>query len=143
MNEKMEVARELAMGDLRSRLTEPLRADERIIYRGGFADGYTAGYSAANEWVRIDGPDDLPKEEGFYLWQYRSNGGHNVQYIHDTTPEYYVAEYAAWRKVEPYQSKGEGMCKCGHRQAWHEGHSGKRIGRCIDSPCACDAFIEI
>lgn len=51
MNKEMEAARELALGDLRSRLTEPLRADERTIYRQAFEDGYNADASRLAEAV--------------------------------------------------------------------------------------------
>lgn len=51
MNKEMEAARELALGDLRSRLTEPLRADERTIYRQAFEDGYNA--HASRQWIPV------------------------------------------------------------------------------------------
>lgn len=85
-------------------------------FYGSSAGAYGFIWNAAKEfyqpkWVRIDGPEDLPKEKGKYLWQKRFEKPHPgyeelVYVAFDPTDEFdswNYEKYVAWIKLEPYQ----------------------------------------
>ena len=89
------------------RLCEKMTQDERDI----FENGYNAGLEAS-KWVRIETEDDLPKEDGEYLWRYRSNNAHKVQVF--TLPrrfsnptEYWVGTYSHWMPIPTQEKQNE------------------------------------
>lgn len=63
------------------------------------------------KWVRIDGPEDLPKEKGKYLWQSRFQNPHvGYEEIHclsftpgDEFDFWNHEKYVAWQVFQPYQ----------------------------------------
>ena len=60
----------------------------------------------ASEWTPIRTVDDLPKEEGWYLWQFRLVDMYNVQHFSKppSVLEWFAHEYIAWRPLpEPYR----------------------------------------
>lgn len=71
----------------------------------GYDAGYDAGFDAAsNPWRPIRSVDDLPEEDGRYLWQRRSETGCLVQYLGGvfTTRPWFVKEYVAWMPIPDY-----------------------------------------
>lgn len=59
------------------------------------------GLASNNGWTRIDGPDDLPKEDGFYM--FLRNGEYNMKYRYDTSEDdkqWFVKRFTHWRPVE-------------------------------------------
>lgn len=81
---------------------------EMALYRDGFRDGYDARESG---WVAIKSEDDLPKEEGQYVWRYRSNNAAYLQWWSPTVfniadaKKYAVDTYAAYLPIPEYRSK--------------------------------------
>ena len=66
--------------------------------------GFDAGLAAKNEWVPINGPEDLPEDGKQYLWQYRNlTGSFTVIYKprQDTLAQWWVDEFLAWRECPP------------------------------------------
>jgi Lar family restriction alleviation protein len=69
----------------------------------------TAPYREALQWIPINSVEDLPKEDGEYLWQFREpHQGHKVQF-YSGSPHWYVKEYEAYVLIPPYKALlGEG-----------------------------------
>jgi len=64
----------------------------------------SAQHAAAQvKWVPIRSAEDLPKEDGDYLWQ-DSAQGYDIQYFcTERNPEQYLNhDYIAWQKINPY-----------------------------------------
>lgn len=76
---------------------------------------FEAGWHSARQfyqpkWVRIDGPEDLPKEEGFYLVSRKEKEFHTdpqaiaeFRLNNDIFELGWIHTYDAWQKIEGYQ----------------------------------------
>lgn len=96
-----EAAKEKAVAKFLSEfLITPLHSGQH------FSEGFDAGYSAAQgQWVKIEGPESLPTENGKYLAALKSPSW--------SVPMYVVIEWkdgdwgrdsnvVAWQPVEPF-----------------------------------------
>lgn len=78
---------------------------------GGFNTGFRAGVEYAERWTPIVTADDLPAQDGWYLWQRRFDKGATVTHIQVNRPDECkdnVEDYEAYMPLPaPYQPKGE------------------------------------
>ena len=69
---------------------------------------FDAGLAHAQQWVEIKSEDDLPKEDGVYLW--RDANGHLDAFkfrLEAKGKDWLVQEWVAYTPIPPFTPKGE------------------------------------
>jgi hypothetical protein len=114
---KHDTAIEAARIEARRQWAEVPETNDADVIGHACDVGFLAGYEAGKpSWVAIETADDLPKENGWYIWRGKVNGlpFHKLTYLcemydleNEEEREWTVKHFSHWMPIPPAPGGGD------------------------------------